>query len=158
MKWKKFYNLGACCLQIASGPFLCVVHQMIPSSHLLLRSFIQLYKLSLATTYLVYQQHLNFSCGQREIFHYLYSFLFYYCNDYLGLAREKVLSSLCGEQLPRSICTFVQSDQGLSCPLTESKDTTECMESNAWMILGTCAGWSDNAHFQRLFFFAWHGP
>ena len=32
---------------------------------------------------------------------------------------------ICEQQRPR----FVQSDQGLPCPLTESLDTTECIES-----------------------------
>ena len=41
-------------------------------------------------------------------------------------ASENVSSSIWGQR-PRSDCADVQSDQGLYCPLTESLDTTECM-------------------------------
>ena len=40
---------------------------------------------------------------------------------------KNVSSSMCGQQRPRSDCASAQSDQGLHCPLTESLDTTECM-------------------------------
>ena len=36
-------------------------------------------------------------------------------------------SGIWGQRWPRSICAVVQSDQGLDCQLTESLDTTECM-------------------------------
>ena len=36
-------------------------------------------------------------------------------------------SGIRGQRRPRSACASVQSDQGLHCPLTESLDTTECM-------------------------------
>ena len=34
---------------------------------------------------------------------------------------------VCGQRRPRSDCADAQSDLGLQCPLTESLDTTECM-------------------------------
>ena len=40
---------------------------------------------------------------------------------------ENVPSGICGQRRPRSACTSAQSDQGLHCLLTESSDTTECM-------------------------------
>ena len=36
-------------------------------------------------------------------------------------------SSIWGQQRSRSACTFMQSDQCLHCPLTESLDSTECV-------------------------------
>ena len=39
---------------------------------------------------------------------------------------EKVSSGIWGQQRPRSDCSDEQSDQGLSCPQTESLDTIEC--------------------------------
>ena len=36
---------------------------------------------------------------------------------------ENVSTGICGQRRPRS----AQSDQGLCCPLTESVDTTECI-------------------------------
>ena len=38
-----------------------------------------------------------------------------------------VFAGICGQQRPRSDCASAQSDLGLYCPLTESLDTTECM-------------------------------
>ena len=40
---------------------------------------------------------------------------------------ENVSLGICGQRRPRSACTSTQSDQGLHCLLTESYDTTECM-------------------------------
>ena len=40
---------------------------------------------------------------------------------------ESVSSGECGQQGPWSDCASAQSDQGLYCPLSESMDTTECM-------------------------------
>ena len=40
---------------------------------------------------------------------------------------QNVPSGRCGQQRPRSACASAQSDQGLQFPLTESLDTTECM-------------------------------
>ena len=40
---------------------------------------------------------------------------------------KNVSSGICGQQRPRSACASMQSDQGLHCLLTESLDTTECM-------------------------------
>ena len=34
----------------------------------------------------------------------------------------------CGQRRLKSACVFAQSDQGLHSPLTESLDTTECMD------------------------------
>ena len=36
-------------------------------------------------------------------------------------------SGMCGQRRPRSDCASAQSAQGLHCPLTESLDTTKCM-------------------------------
>ena len=36
-------------------------------------------------------------------------------------------SGICGQERPRSAWSPVQSDQGIHCLLTESLDTTECM-------------------------------
>ena len=38
-----------------------------------------------------------------------------------------VHENICRQRRPRSDCPSTQSDQGLHCPLTESLDTTECM-------------------------------
>ena len=40
---------------------------------------------------------------------------------------EIVSSGICGQRRPRSDCASAQSDQGPHCLLTESSDTTECM-------------------------------
>ena len=40
---------------------------------------------------------------------------------------ENVSSGICGQRRPRSACASTQSDQGLYSSLTESLDTTECM-------------------------------
>ena len=40
---------------------------------------------------------------------------------------QKRSLGICGQRKPRSACASAQSDQGLHCPLTESLDTTECM-------------------------------
>ena len=40
---------------------------------------------------------------------------------------ENVSSGICGQWRPRSACASAQSVQDLYCPLTESLDTTECM-------------------------------
>ena len=67
-----------------------------------------------------------------------------------------------GQRKPRSACASAQSDQGLHCPLTESLDTTECMNGKQR------PGW-DFAHVQddvyphilqilEDTFFAWRGP
>ena len=40
---------------------------------------------------------------------------------------ENVSLSTCGQLRPRSACASAQSAQVLHCPLTESLDTTECM-------------------------------
>ena len=40
---------------------------------------------------------------------------------------ENLSYGICGERRPRSACASAQSDQGLHCPLTESLDTTECI-------------------------------
>ena len=64
-------------------------------------------------------------------------FLFFYFrvvfrwifHDDLGHAMRKCAFGSCmwGQWRPRSDCADAQSDQGLHCPLTESLDTTECM-------------------------------
>ena len=43
--------------------------------------------------------------------------------------HAKTSLGMCRQQRSRSACTFMQADQGLHCPLTESLDTAECMES-----------------------------
>ena len=40
---------------------------------------------------------------------------------------ENVSVGICGQQQPRSACAFAQSDRGLHCPLTDTLDTTECL-------------------------------
>ena len=40
---------------------------------------------------------------------------------------KNVSFGICGQRRPRSVCASVQSVQGLCCPLTESFDTTECI-------------------------------
>ena len=40
---------------------------------------------------------------------------------------EKVSSAICGQQRPRLVCAPTQSDQSRHCGLTETLDTTECM-------------------------------
>ena len=42
---------------------------------------------------------------------------------------KNVSSGICGQRRPRSTCTSAQSDQDLHCPLTESLDTIDSMES-----------------------------
>ena len=38
---------------------------------------------------------------------------------------ENMYSGIWGQPRPRSACAYMQSDQGLHCPLTEKLDTTE---------------------------------
>ena len=40
---------------------------------------------------------------------------------------QKEVLGICGQQRPRSACTSAQSGQELYCPLTESLDSTECI-------------------------------
>ena len=40
---------------------------------------------------------------------------------------ENVSSDIRGQRRLRSICALVHSNQGFHCPLTETLDTTECM-------------------------------
>ena len=47
---------------------------------------------------------------------------------YIGRAKN-VSSGICGQRRPRSDCASAQSDQGLRCPLTDSLNTTECMNA-----------------------------
>ena len=45
------------------------------------------------------------------------------------------LQVMCGQRRPRSDCAHAQSDQGLSCPQTESLDIVECFngkEMSGW--------------------------
>ena len=42
-------------------------------------------------------------------------------------AMRKKSLVICGQRRPRSDCANAQSDLGLRCLLTESVDTTECM-------------------------------
>ena len=48
----------------------------------------------------------------------------------LATPWENVSSGMCGERRPRSACASAQSGQGVYCPLTESLDTTECMNGD----------------------------
>ena len=59
-----------------------------------------------------------------HIYHKVHSFILQLI---LATPCENVLSGICGQWRPRSAWAFVQSDQGLQCPLTESLDTTEHM-------------------------------
>ena len=53
---------------------------------------------------------------------------------------------ICGQRRPRSACASAQADHGLRCPLTESLDTTECINGEqspddfvfAWVELNLC--------------------
>ena len=45
----------------------------------------------------------------------------------MGRAIQNVSSEKCEQRRPRSACASAQSDQDLHCSLTESFDTTECM-------------------------------
>ena len=47
--------------------------------------------------------------------------------EYLDGAMRNVSPGICGQRRPRSACAPVQSDLGLHCPLTESLDTTGCI-------------------------------
>ena len=47
--------------------------------------------------------------------------------DNWAVLCQNMSSGICGHRRPRSACASAQSDQGLHCPLTESFDTTECM-------------------------------
>ena len=48
--------------------------------------------------------------------------------EYTRAAPSKNMSSgICGQRRPRSACASAQADQGLHCLLTESLDTTKCM-------------------------------
>ena len=50
----------------------------------------------------------------------------------MGRAMRK---RVCGHMLTaeaKSACAFVQSDQGLHCPQTESSDTIECINGQQW--------------------------
>ena len=45
----------------------------------------------------------------------------------MGCALRKCVLGICGQPRPRSACASAQSDQGLHYPLTESLDSTGCM-------------------------------
>ena len=47
--------------------------------------------------------------------------------DYIDHAMQKCVIGYMRTAKSPDHCASVQSDQGLSCPLTESLDTTECM-------------------------------
>ena len=47
--------------------------------------------------------------------------------DSVDTPCETMSLDICGQTTPRSACKFTQSDHGFHCPLTESLDTTECM-------------------------------
>ena len=49
---------------------------------------------------------------------------------YRACAMRKSVFGHKRQQMPRSVCTSAQSDQGLHCPLTESLDTTECINGD----------------------------
>ena len=72
-------------------------------------------------------------------------------------ACENVSLGIMRLQRPWSACTSAQSDQGLQCPLTESLDTTECMngEQRSGWYFCACTDvrmyrWSESAHFMHL--------
>ena len=67
----------------------------------------------------------------------------------MGRATSKMSRGICGWRRPRSDCASAQSDQDFHCLLTESLDTTECM--NEEQSPG-CTGLSESAHVQRHFF------
>ena len=59
---------------------------------------------------------------------------------------------LYGQRSPRSDCALAQSDQGLHCPLTESLDTTECMNGEQRHGLYYAHAQDDlNMRFLRIF-------
>ena len=60
------------------------------------------------------------------------------------LPCENVPSGICGQRRPRSACTSTQSYHGLHCPLTESLDTTECINSPE------SKGPDDTLHMRRM--------
>ena len=68
----------------------------------------------------------------------------------------------CADSEDQDQPAFAQADQGLHCPLTESLDTTECIngERRSGRFVCACAGWSESARFLqvRRHFFAWSGP
>ena len=76
----------------------------------------------------------------------------------MGHAMRK-RSSGYADGRPRSACTSMQSDQGLQCPLTESLDTKDSVESQS--LDGTLGmhgmNWSLCILIQRHFC-PWHGP
>ena len=50
-----------------------------------------------------------------------------YCSVSWAASCENVSPGICAQRRARSACASAQSDQGLHCPLTESLNTTECM-------------------------------
>ena len=52
----------------------------------------------------------------------------------LTVQSENMTLGICRQQRPRSACPYVLSDQGFHCPLTETLDTTECI--NVEQMLG----------------------
>ena len=78
-----------------------------------------------------------------------------------ALPCENVSSGICRQRWSRSACTSALSDQGLSCPLQESLDTTECMDWEqrpGWYFAHVQNDmFTHFAHVQRHFF-TWDGP
>ena len=52
-----------------------------------------------------------------------------------------------------SACATTQSDEGLSCPLTKSLDTTECMNGQQRLELEHARDESEFVHFAHAFKF-----
>ena len=80
----------------------------------------------------------------------------------MGCAMQKVSLGICRQRRPRSACASAQSDQGLHCPLTESLDTTECMNGDQrpeWYLAHVQDDLNQRifSHIQRHFL-AWCDP
>ena len=103
------------------------------------------------------------SPGQIEPFHWLILILTARISSadhgfYMGRAMRKRVFAHMQIAKPWSAFASAHSDQGLHCPVTESLDTTECMNGRvkARKIPCPCAGLSEYAYFahvRRHFFF-----
>ena len=90
-----------------------------------------------------------------------WSYIFSKFKIHLVPLCENESSGVCGQRRPRSDCASAQSDLGLRCPLTESLDTTECMNGErkpGWYFAHAQDGLNARTTHIRRHFFAWCGP
>ena len=77
----------------------------------------------------------------------------------INCAMRNVSCGICGQRRLRSTCAFPQSDQGFHRPLTESLETTECMNWKSWYFAHAQVDLNlRTLHIFEDTFFAWRDP